>query len=931
MSSQRQAVDIEMSEAGSDYPLFDESIVAIQHNILDEHLHVFRHVDASSLLDELRNSIVRDSTRDRRIAAPSRKLALFVQTFAPYFDVLGICTKVRPEWPGCFWGLVHLLYQVINSNVLFYEKVADMFEAMASILPPYQQIYTICKQRLHGAQIDAEDERLAMLMSYAFSDLVNLCLDIYRIFFRSVESSGSRHLTNIFTTSTQWRPLDSRFAQLEVKLTHHRRWLERETESHIQDFAVVEHRRQKYLRSIHRQDGDVHATGELLERRMAKRLRRVELVCDWISNGVQNQRTDPSARRTEHRGSCNWFLDLEKYRKWKNRYIESLANNTNALQDNWHDRVLFVQAEAGFGKTVVADAVVDDLGAEAEDLESSNAPPSTACFHVKVTHPSSVHPGQIFREITLQLLYNHRHSHATLDAVCLLLRKTSFQQTATAKDILDLLLVLLRQHPTFVIVDGLERCIDERGFLSSLAQLCQKTDVRVIIFSRPAIGIPLEYQKWASDAPHIVPLNSQHTAKSKELYMSQQLAQMADQGYFGIDMDREILPHVARQSNGTFLWATLLLNYVQSPALSPDERQSILLDAHLLEGLEALYSSIFETLRNQPAHEKLLVADVIRWLTFPVHRLCTSALRMALSVSIDISEYHDTFPTELLEILPRITCGLIEVSDGGLSFVHPSVREYLQAPASQGSEFSLCDESSVHAHLAARCLSYLAHDIPQRPLGGLSPYIQPMMPTNSAASYRTTKSGDSGYKSISSSDSEHALPQPAMQSEHTNASTASIRTVPFDTNLPFLRYASLCWPIHLSRALAPTNTHPYVIPCPGPFEALPYIPTLSAFLSSRLSVTAWVEASFRYSLPPTLTRLVGPLADLRGELSPATIEGAELRLVVSELNVLGEKLMELKRGYATSLRENPSLIWRIGDAVGEGYWPVWDASVGMPR
>jgi hypothetical protein len=287
-----------------------------------------------------------------------------------------------------------------------------------------------------------------------------------------------------------------------------------------------------------------------------------------------------------------------------------------------------------------------------------------------------------------------------------------------------------------------------------------------------------------------------------------------------------------------------------------------------------------------------------------------------------------------LQVLPHLTFGLIEVSEDDVFFTHQSVREYLQASASQGSEFSLCDESSVHAHLAARCLSYLAYDIPQRPLGGLSPHIRPMAPTNSAssgASYRTSKSGDSGYKSLSSSDGDNALPHPAIPPRHHNPSTASIRTIPFDTNLPFLRYASLCWPIHLSRALAPNNTHPYVIPCPGPFEAVPYIPALSAFLASRLAVTAWVEASFRYSLPPTLTRLVGPLADLKGEIPPATIEGKELRLVLGELNILSEKLMELKRGYTTSLRENPSLIWQIGNAVGEEYWPVWDGSMGMPR
>jgi hypothetical protein len=583
---------------------------------------------------------------------------------------------------------------------------------------------------------------------------------------------------------------------------------------------------------------------------------------------------------------------------------------------------------------VIARAVVDDLAAEAEDLESDGEPPSTAYFSANTSHLEPIDSNEIFRQLALQLLYARRHNHATLDAVSLLLRKTSFQETATASEVIDVLSVLLRQHPTFLVIDGLDNSDDEKGFLTSLAGLCRKADVRAIIFSRPSIKIPLEYQKWALDAPHIVCLDAQHNANARESVLYQSLAQMADQGFFDISMDRAHISHVAQKSSGTFLWISLFLKYLNSPALSPDERQSILLDVDLLQGLEALYSSIFETLRNRPAHEKQIVADVVRWLTFPVHRLCIAALRTALYSSIDMSEQEGVHPTDILQALQQLTFGLVEVSDDAVFFVHPSVREYLQAPAAQGSEFSLCDESSVHAHLATRCLSYLAYDVPQRPLGGLSPHIRPLVPTNSAssgASYRTSKSGDSGYKSLSSSDGDNALPHPAIPPHHHSPSTASIRTMPFDTNLPFLRYASLCWPIHLSRALAPNNNHPYIIPCPGPFEAVPYIPALSAFLSSRLAVSAWVEASFRYSLPPTLTRLVGPLADMKGEIPPATIEGRELRLVLGELNVLSEKLMELKRGYATSLRENPSLIWQIGDAVGEEYWPVWDGSMGMPR
>jgi hypothetical protein len=594
-----------------------------------------------------------------------------------------------------------------------------------------------------------------------------------------------------------------------------------------------------------------------------------------------------------------------------------------------------IAAGAGYGKTVLASAVFHDLAAEAEDPERSSEPPSAAHFHINTNISEPVHPDDVFRQLSIQLLQTHRHDHATLDAVCLLLRRTSFQDMATASEVLDVLALLLRQHPTYLVIDGLESFNSGKAFLSSLAGLCRKANVRAIIFSRPTITIPLEYQKWASDAPHIMSLDVQHNTNAIEGFVSQNLHQMADLGYFGISMDRSLILHVAQRANGMFLWANLLLGYLQSPALTPDERQTILVGVQSLHGLDAVYGRIFRTLEHQPAYEKRVVADVLRWLTFPIHQLCTSALRTALTSTVDTATNKDSWPADILHALPQLTCGLVEVSDDGVSFVHSSVRDYLLSSASQGSQFSLGDECSVHAHLATRCIAYLAHSVPKRPLGGLSPGVRPMLPadaTSSGASYRTSKSGDSGYKSISSVEGDNALPQAAIPPQHNNANTSSVRAIPFDTNLPFLRYASLCWPIHLSRALASThNDHPYVIPCPGPFEAVPYIPALSAFLSSRLAITAWVEASFRYSLPPTLTRLVGPLADLKGEIPPATIEGKELRLVISDLNILSERLMELKRGYATSLRENPSLIWQMGSAVGEDYWPVWDGSTGMPR
>jgi hypothetical protein len=64
-----------------------------------------------------------------------------------------------------------------------------MFEVVANVLPPYHQIYTVCKRRIDSLQVDEEDERLTALMSYAYADLTRLCLDFYRIFFRNISGT----------------------------------------------------------------------------------------------------------------------------------------------------------------------------------------------------------------------------------------------------------------------------------------------------------------------------------------------------------------------------------------------------------------------------------------------------------------------------------------------------------------------------------------------------------------------------------------------------------------------------------------------------------------------------------------------------------------------------------------------------------------------
>ncbi|KAF2704768.1 hypothetical protein K504DRAFT_461026, partial [Pleomassaria siparia CBS 279.74] len=441
------------------------------------------------------------------------------------------------------------------------------------------------------------------------------------------------------------------------------------------------------------------------------------------------------------------------------------------------------------------------------------------------------------------------------------------------------------------------------------------------------------YQKPASDSPHIVALNEMENEADVYAYVSENLNQMADQGFFGINMDRSSIAQVAARSNGVFLWASLLLRYLSSPSLSPDERREALEQAHLLEGLEALYHNILSLLSRRNQREKLVAIDIFRWLSLSIRRLCIPGIQVALAITPGQPTTEDQYFAEFNQSIPHLTGGLVEITDCSVLFTHRSVKEYLQSPLCQDSEFSIHDESTVHAHLAAKCIYFLANNVPKRPLHRLQHYSRPAAPnrftTNSGTLFRTSQTDDSEYKSMSSGSAfdTDGIGPPTPDNSRTTPTPAF-----FDNDIPFLRYAALCWPIHLTRALS--NVAPQIASVTdttiSPLQHAPWLPALLDLLTDRLAVTAWVEASWRYSLPPNISRLIPLLVNLKSEIPPATIQGRELRWVVSGLRQLSDALVELREGYGTTVGENPSLLWQGTAQTTQGtFWPVWDELRGV--
>lgn len=78
-----------------------------------------------------------------------------------------------------------------------------------------------------------------------------------------------RHL-RLSSTTIIWRPLDSRFAQLEQRLWRHKKWFESETASQNHDHDQVSQNRREYVGFLAAQAEKIEL-GEGEEHRMARR------------------------------------------------------------------------------------------------------------------------------------------------------------------------------------------------------------------------------------------------------------------------------------------------------------------------------------------------------------------------------------------------------------------------------------------------------------------------------------------------------------------------------------------------------------------------------------------------------------------------------------------------------------------------------------
>jgi len=150
---------------------------------------------------------------------------------------------------------------------------------------------------------------------------------------------------------------------------------------------------------------------------------------------------------------------------------------------------------------------------------------------------------------------------------------SSGQATISDQEAAGLLLLCAQKFEGCVfVVDGVDECCDCERLVESLLDLCWTTSNQLILFSRPSGNVLQPVIKASSN---LRPLEiGRSTTGDISKFIRRRLSDFfADDLLKAEDDEEELFSRLLNGADGMFLWAVLMINYLASPAFSPNQRK----------------------------------------------------------------------------------------------------------------------------------------------------------------------------------------------------------------------------------------------------------------------------------------------------------------------------------------------------------------------
>lgn len=295
---------------------------------------------------------------------------------------------------------------------------------------------------------------------------------------------------------------------------------------------------------------------------------------------------------------------------------------------------------------------------------------------------------------------------------------------ATSADLEALIKLCLVRFPGFLLLDAIDECDDAKNLIGDLLWLSSNSATKILVFGRTNIA------RMNRTFPEALKLGVDRHAVANDihLYLTSRMEILIEDDLLPAGSNvPELVACLSKGADGMFLWARLMINYLNSSALTPLQRRKTILEVILPEGLDQMYRRITQLIA-QPGRVQLnLARQILTWAAFSAEPLTIDELHDVLTFKDSDAEGYRF--TDFQETVSVVCGGLVECYSPSNSStgrqeiivrcIHLSVKEHFsltlstnQIPSSEG--LYLAAEPAANLQLMEVCFEYLSH---YRPIG----------------------------------------------------------------------------------------------------------------------------------------------------------------------------------------------------------------------
>ncbi|KAH6671308.1 hypothetical protein B0J14DRAFT_93026 [Halenospora varia] len=275
-----------------------------------------------------------------------------------------------------------------------------------------------------------------------------------------------------------------------------------------------------------------------------------------------------------------------------------------------------------------------------------------------------------------------------------------------------------------IVLDGIDEFPRSYAPLEFLRELAALSGLHILLISRPNI----EYLQEHIDSSQRIIFDAKTAHHDIRCYLHREIQRLYGRHCLhNQEGTPAVVDHIVYVSNGVFLWASLMIEYLSSPALTPTERVKAIWEVELPEGLETMYDRIFCLIAKSRRPERDLAERVFMLLQSARSPFTDYELHEALAFS---SSNRQSEPVRLHRHSASaiiLSCGgLVEKKNhatafpnsSGYRFIHLSVVEFPNSVNAGIPEELRSSQVDRNLHIASLFIRYLTTYTLSKPFSG---------------------------------------------------------------------------------------------------------------------------------------------------------------------------------------------------------------------